>query len=207
MYKAHALPLAVFAFASAALSLNIPSTASAATCTALTGLNGTGDPCTSNTIYTNTPDVTANAAPQGQNQTLNGSPLLAVLSGAGTVNGFTVTEAASGTSGTWTFAPSPGALFPQYIEVSAGSNWFFTQEAIVTLTGTWSTCPSASLCLANPQGIAQTLSHIAFFDGGNSGDEGSTPIPAPLPLFASGAGLLGLLGWRRKKRLLKAQRS
>ena len=27
-----------------------------------------------------------------------------------------------------------------------------------------------------------------------------TPIPATLPLFASGAGVLGLLGWRRKKR-------
>src|SRR5690242_5620797 len=125
MRKASALPLLLSVF-SVAFSLSIPSPALAATCTSLTGLNGTGIPCTANTIYTNTPDVTANAVPLGQNQTLNGSPLLAVLSGAGTLNGFTVTEAGSGTSGTWTFAPSPGAEFPQFIEISAGSNWFFT---------------------------------------------------------------------------------
>jgi hypothetical protein len=29
---------------------------------------------------------------------------------------------------------------------------------------------------------------------------GSTPLPAALPLFATGLGTLGLLGWRRKKR-------
>jgi hypothetical protein len=27
-----------------------------------------------------------------------------------------------------------------------------------------------------------------------------TPLPASLPLFASGLGVLGLLGWRRKKK-------
>ena len=29
---------------------------------------------------------------------------------------------------------------------------------------------------------------------------GTTPVPAALPLFASGLGVLGLLGWRRKKK-------
>ena len=28
----------------------------------------------------------------------------------------------------------------------------------------------------------------------------TTPVPAALPLFASGLGVLGLLGWRRKKK-------
>jgi hypothetical protein len=28
----------------------------------------------------------------------------------------------------------------------------------------------------------------------------ATPLPAALPLFATGLGALGLLGWRRKKR-------
>lgn len=203
MRNARALPLLALLLSSAVIIASAPSGASAATCTGLTGLNGTGDPCTPNTIYTNTPDVTANAAPQGQNQTLNGSPLLASLTGAGTLNGFTVTENAGGTSGNWTFTPTPGALFPQYIEVSSGSDWFFTQVAIGTLMGTWSTCPSASLCLSNSQGAAQSLSHIAFFDeGGAPGGQGlgAVPIPAALPLFASGAGFLGLLAWRKKRK-------
>ena len=32
------------------------------------------------------------------------------------------------------------------------------------------------------------------------GNDSSTPIPAALPLFASGGGLLGFLGWRRKRK-------
>ena len=35
---------------------------------------------------------------------------------------------------------------------------------------------------------------------GNSGDIAATPLPATLPLFASGLGALGLLGWRRKRK-------
>lgn len=32
---------------------------------------------------------------------------------------------------------------------------------------------------------------------------GETPIPGALPLFASGMGVLGFLGWRRKRRLVR----
>jgi hypothetical protein len=32
------------------------------------------------------------------------------------------------------------------------------------------------------------------------GTQGETPLPAALPLFATGLGALGLLGWRRKKK-------
>jgi hypothetical protein len=31
-------------------------------------------------------------------------------------------------------------------------------------------------------------------------DEPATPLPAALPLFATGLGGLGLLGWRRKRK-------
>ena len=33
----------------------------------------------------------------------------------------------------------------------------------------------------------------------------STPLPAALPLFASGLGALGLLGWRRKRKAQAAR--
>jgi hypothetical protein len=33
---------------------------------------------------------------------------------------------------------------------------------------------------------------------------GATPLPAALPLFATGLGALGLLGWRRKRKVLAA---
>jgi hypothetical protein len=31
-------------------------------------------------------------------------------------------------------------------------------------------------------------------------ETGATPLPAALPLFATGIGGLGLLGWRRKRK-------
>ncbi len=34
----------------------------------------------------------------------------------------------------------------------------------------------------------------------NDGSLSSTPLPAALPLFATGLGALGLLGWRRKRK-------
>jgi len=36
---------------------------------------------------------------------------------------------------------------------------------------------------------------------------GTTPIPAALPLFATGLGALGLFGWRRKRKAALAARS
>jgi len=32
------------------------------------------------------------------------------------------------------------------------------------------------------------------------GSQTNTPLPAALPLFASGAGVLGYFGWRRKRK-------
>lgn len=46
------------------------------------------------------------------------------------------------------------------------------------------------------------IEHTASFDGANGlvvSGTAITPIPAALPLFASGVGALGLLGWRRKR--------
>jgi len=48
--------------------------------------------------------------------------------------------------------------------------------------------------------IASTVSNPSAFSIVLSPDIGSTPLPAALPLFATGLGCLGLFGWRRKGR-------
>jgi hypothetical protein len=40
----------------------------------------------------------------------------------------------------------------------------------------------------------------SFVTGGSVQDPVSTPLPATLPLFATGLGALGLFGWRRKRK-------
>ena len=44
------------------------------------------------------------------------------------------------------------------------------------------------------------VSGLAYDTGGTGTTNGSTPLPAALPLFAGGLGVLGLLGWRRKRK-------
>ena len=42
---------------------------------------------------------------------------------------------------------------------------------------------------------------ISFASWNNAIDSAvTTPLPAALPLFATGLGVLGLLGWRRKRK-------
>jgi hypothetical protein len=43
-----------------------------------------------------------------------------------------------------------------------------------------------------------------FSDGVGNGANGVTPIPAALPLFATGLGALGLLAWRSRRKVLAA---
>jgi hypothetical protein len=145
-----------------------------------------------------------------QDKTLNGSNLLGSFSSAVTGSAslwggtFTVTEDSSDTFGTWSFtAPTVGSyLAPTEVEINSGSNWFFIALTAGTTSGDWSTCPGglgSNPCLHNPPDNAeQALSHIAFFDGV------ATPVPAALPLFATGLGALGLLGWRRKRKNVAA---
>ena len=76
---------------------------------------------------------------------------------------------------------------PDWAVFLLGANW--------ALGGTWA--------IANPD---MNLSHAILYaeacDGpcGISQNPFDTPLPAGLPLFATGLGALGLLGWRKKRK-------
>ena len=78
-------------------------------------------------------------------------------------------------------------------------------------------CPSSTtdVCGAEGSGVIQfmgtytsltwTNPTLEYYDLITVGDEGlapvgTTPLPAALPLFATGLGAMGLLGWRRKRK-------
>ena len=48
--------------------------------------------------------------------------------------------------------------------------------------------------------LAGSIASGSLVDVVNEGTAGATPLPAAFPLFASGLGALGLLGWRRKRK-------
>jgi hypothetical protein len=61
----------------------------------------------------------------------------------------------------------------------------------VTLGGLSESC-SGNNCIAGTYHMSGTFTVL-------NGPIAATPLPAALPLFASGLGALGLLGWRRKR--------
>jgi hypothetical protein len=52
------------------------------------------------------------------------------------------------------------------------------------------------------QSVVLTSSGNAFEFANLKDSPALTPLPAALPLFATGLGALGLLGWRRKRKAL-----
>ena len=115
------------------------------------------------------------------------------------------------TTGTGTFTISSSAGYSSFIfEVKDGNlgdpdAFQWGEFLLVTgdLTGTWS--------LQDGSGKFKDLSGADLFGLActgactqSGGGEGSTPIPAALPLFASGGGLLGFLSWRRKRKTARA---
>ena len=47
---------------------------------------------------------------------------------------------------------------------------------------------------------AHFIGEVTFDEAVVAPTDGATPLPAALPLFATGLGALGLLGWRRKRK-------
>lgn len=109
---------------------------------------------------------------------------------------------------------------------SANLNLIVTQDALDAKSGTWNIDgyasfnpvmfvlkggPTFSAFLMDPGFTSGTWDTMSNQDGSGALEPGLShftiyavttvvPLPAALPLFASGLGLLGFMGWRRKQR-------
>jgi hypothetical protein len=96
-----------------------------------------------------------------------------------------------------------GASF-SYSGVSSSVEGLADQyESNVMLGGQWF-CPDCTVTLFSLDGD-QNLGVGSPPATSRGGPPGATPLPAALPLFASGAGGLGLLSWRRRKKTAVAE--
>jgi hypothetical protein len=83
-----------------------------------------------------------------------------------------------------------------------------TQSTYATLI---ESCNDLANCLTNPAaddgyvaggelGFGSVIGHPGLWSTSSPSSPSATPLPAALPLFATGLGGLGLLGWRRKRK-------
>jgi len=83
------------------------------------------------------------------------------------------------------------------------SYWLIVLYDEPTYTATVLTfnCPSCGLSVAAAdQGINSSSQGGSTIDSPGTWTVSTTPLPAALPLFATGLGAMGLLGWRRKRK-------
>jgi hypothetical protein len=112
-----------------------------------------------------------------------------------------------GDSVTVTF-PSPITAFGVFFNVNADSGNYGLNTSVGNVS-TGSTSFDTSTFVFDGITSATAFSSVTFFSTSSSSGSynipeieyvTATPLPAALPLFASGLGALGLFGWRRKRK-------
>ena len=83
-----------------------------------------------------------------------------------------------------------------YSGVASAVETLAQQYVAKVMGGDWD-CPTCTVTLLSLAGD-QNLGYGSDLTKG--GESPTTPLPAALPLFASGLGALGLLGWRKKRK-------
>jgi CHRD domain len=118
--------------------------------------------------------------------------------------------AAPGNAGVATTVPTftgfPGGVtagtYDHTFDMTLASSY---NPAFVTANGGTALSAEAVLLAGMIAGNAYLNIHTTQFGGGEiRGFLAETPLPAALPLFATGLGVLGLLGWRRKRKAAAA---
>ena len=111
---------------------------------------------------------------------------------------------------TFTFSYGTLALYSDY---AADQSKTFTgvPDLVIGINGLPVVPPSGEsaagdvwFSVTNDQYTETTSGTATFTQLLGGGTQTTTPLPATLPLFASGLGALGLLGWRRKRKALAA---
>jgi hypothetical protein len=90
-----------------------------------------------------------------------------------------------------------GNFTPTTMQILFVPTGYMSDSVLATSTDTWNNATLASLGLT-PGTYVWTWGTGA--DQSFTLEIGQTPLPAALPLFATGLGGLGLLGWRRKRK-------
>jgi CHRD domain len=144
-----------------------------------------------NTVL-NTMDVSVNFSGLTTGTTASHIHCCTVSAGTGTVGVATTTPTFAGfplgvTSGT----------YHNVLDLTSASSY---NPAFVTANGGTTAGAEAALLAGLAADKAYLNIHTTQFPGGEISGFLVTPLPAALPLFATGLGALGLLGWRRKRK-------
>jgi hypothetical protein len=155
----------------------------------------------------NTSGTIANNSASPQSYSLSVSEQLSYSGGVGAPSNFPSLNA-GGSVGPFSGTLASGATDSFSGSASLGP----TNSTITTLLNEWTGSGTFDVLLSSLTGISISggggnLSASQSSDAGgmitltyNFGPTSTTPLPASLPLFASGLGALGLLGWRRKRK-------
>ncbi len=117
--------------------------------------------------------------------------------------GFNVKSSDGGKSGTWTFNPGSTGTIPTVIVMHAGGGQHDVIYAINSpgLSGIWDTSENI-----NGGGNQAALSNFDVFGGTGNGTQGgclpNIPCPEPLTVSLFGAGLIGAIAMRRRRKVV-----